>query len=99
MGDVKLPADFAIDALALETDKRRKALGRPYSYGQLIADATEAEREEIAEDYRKQFAKAGKQGHRPKIGNALMPQQGLCDVEDSVCQKLTTLSDIERAGE
>lgn len=46
-----LPADFAIDALALEADRRRKLAGRPYSYGQLVAATTEEERTVLAEQY------------------------------------------------
>ena len=46
-----LPSDFAIDALALEADRRRKLAGRPYSYGQLVAATTEAEREALADRY------------------------------------------------
>lgn len=49
----KLPEDYAIDALSLEAERRSKLLGRPYSYGQLVADTTQAQRQEIAEDYRK----------------------------------------------
>lgn len=48
----KLPADYAIDAFALEAERRGKALGRPYSYGKLVADTTKEEREEILSAYR-----------------------------------------------
>lgn len=48
----KLPADYAIDAFALEAERRGKALGRPYSYGKLVADTTKEEREEILHAYR-----------------------------------------------
>lgn len=75
MGDVKLPADYAIDALALETDRRRAQLGRPYSYGQLVADTTQTQREQIAEDYRKRMKQAGKQGHRRVKGAVLTPEE------------------------
>lgn len=58
----KLPADYAIDALAVEADRRRKLLGRPYSYGQLVADTSESHREEMAEEYRKQFKRKHRKG-------------------------------------
>lgn len=48
----KLPADYAIDALALEAERRSKELGYPYSYGKLVADTTPQQREKIAEEYR-----------------------------------------------
>lgn len=49
----KLPADYAIDALALEADRRRR-LGHPqYSYGKLVAETTYGERQVLAEKYRK----------------------------------------------
>lgn len=46
-----MPADYAIDALSLEAQRRGRELGRPYSYGQLVADTTREQREEIAEAY------------------------------------------------
>lgn len=95
-----LPADYAIDALALETDKRCKALGRPYSYGQLIADTTPEQREQIAEDYRKAMVKTGKKGrHWVNTGAALMPEASTREVEDAVCQKLEAQADGELEGE
>ena len=48
----KLPADYAIDAFALEAERRGKAMGRPYSYGKLMADTSTEEREEILLAYR-----------------------------------------------
>ena len=48
----KLPADYAIDAFALEAERRGKALGRPYSYGKLVAGTTKEEREESLRAYR-----------------------------------------------
>lgn len=48
----RLPADYGIDALAEEAERRAKKLGRPYSYGQLVADTTVAERERICDEYR-----------------------------------------------
>ena len=50
--------DFAIDALALEVDRRKPTKGSSYSYGHLVADTTEAERQVIADRYRK----GGKRG-------------------------------------
>ena len=47
-----LPDDYAIDAMALEAERRGKELGRPYSYGKLMASTTEAERDEIKRNYR-----------------------------------------------
>lgn len=58
-----VPADYRVDALALEADRRAKKLGRPYSYGQLIADTTEAERDEIAERYREELKRAIRRGN------------------------------------
>lgn len=63
-----MPADYRVDALALEADRRAKKLGRPYSYGQLIADTTEAERDEIAERYREELKKAIRRGDRRVSG-------------------------------
>lgn len=52
----KLPGDYALDALALEVDRRSKKMNRPdYSYGKLIADTTPAERERIADTYRTEY--------------------------------------------
>ena len=49
----KLPEDYAIDALAVEVDRRKKKLNRPdYSYGKLVADTTPQERERICDEYR-----------------------------------------------
>lgn len=60
----KLPEDYAIDALALEADRRAKALGRRYSYGQLIADITPVQRLEIMEAYRKKKCEDGSRERR-----------------------------------
>lgn len=62
----KLPEDYAIDALALEADRRAKALGHRYSYGQLIADITAAERLEIVEAYRKRKCEMVGGNRKPK---------------------------------
>lgn len=48
----KLSEDYAIDAFALEAERRGKAMGRPYSYGKLMADTSTEEREEILRSYR-----------------------------------------------
>lgn len=48
---MNLPADYAIDAMSLEAQRRSREIGRPYSYGQLVADTTREQREEIAEAY------------------------------------------------
>lgn len=53
----KLPEDYGIDALALEAERRGKAMGRPYSYGKLVADTTKEEREEILRAYRERGRK------------------------------------------
>lgn len=53
MAGKKLPGDYAIDALAVEAERRAGILGRPdYSYGKLVADTTPEQRERIADDYR-----------------------------------------------
>ena len=66
MGDAvkraRIPLDYAIDALAIETDRRSKAHGRPYSYGQLIADTTPEQREQMAESYRESLERVSKKG-------------------------------------
>lgn len=51
MARKKLPADFGVMAYAKEAERRGKLLDRPYSYGKLVADTTEAEREQIKQDY------------------------------------------------
>lgn len=64
-----VPEDYAIDGLALEAERRSKELGRPYSYGQLVADTTEEERGRIAEGYRRALTKAIRRGkHRVSGG-------------------------------
>lgn len=52
MGRRKLPEDYRLDALAVEARRREEKLGRPYSYGQLVADTTEYERDLICDEYR-----------------------------------------------
>ena len=67
----KLPADYPVDALAVEAEQRAKQLGRPYSYGQLVADTSEEQREEIAEKYRKHFKRRrGKGGTKSFFAEA-----------------------------
>ena len=47
-----MPDDFAVDALSTEALRRGKKMGRPdYSYGKLVADTTEYEREQIVDAY------------------------------------------------
>lgn len=58
----KLPEDFRIDALSSEAARRGKKLGRPYSYGQLVADTTQEERDEICQRYESTFRKRRKSG-------------------------------------
>lgn len=53
----KLPNDYAINAMTAEVERRRKLTGRRYDYGKLIADTTPAEREQIAENYRRRVLK------------------------------------------
>ena len=51
-----LPEDYRVDALAVEAGRRAREMGRPdYSYGKLVADTSPEEREQIANDYRKNF--------------------------------------------
>lgn len=57
MARKKLPADYAIDALALEADRRRKAGSPQYSYGKLVADTTACQREKISEEYKRKFGR------------------------------------------
>lgn len=59
---MNLPADYAIDAMSLEAQRRSREIGRPYSYGQLVADTTRAQREEIAEAYEE----SAKRKHRSR---------------------------------
>lgn len=61
----KLPGDFAIDALSLEVERRKKRTGDyRYTYGRLVADTTPAEREAIVEQYRKDHRKRKRGGTR-----------------------------------
>lgn len=47
----KLPGDYRLDALASEAIRRSGKLGRPYSYGKLVAETTREERDRIVEEY------------------------------------------------
>lgn len=47
-------SDLALTALAVEAERRRKARGLiRYSYGDLVADTTPGERQQIIENYRR----------------------------------------------
>lgn len=51
-----LPEDYRVDAIAVEAERRAREMGRPdYSYGKLVSDTTPEEREQIVEEYRKNF--------------------------------------------
>lgn len=56
----KLPEDYRVDALAKEARRRENLLGKPYSYGKLVADTTEEEREKIGCAYWEEKAKRNK---------------------------------------
>ena len=91
MSDMQnLPADYAIDALSLEAERRRKARGLlRYSYGDLVADTTQEEREAIAEDYKKRLNKARRKGgYRVSSSAGVMPEPSGRELEDAICQKL-----------
>lgn len=100
VGDVKLPEDYAIDGLSLEADRRAKQLGGPYSYGQLIADTTIAQREVIVEDYRKAAVNASKQGRYSVKGGTKLPAKvTVKKAETEICKRLETMIGDEKAGE
>ena len=62
-GRGKLPADYAIDALSKEAERRAKKMNRPdYSYGKLIADTTREEREQIVDAYRAECKRKRRRG-------------------------------------
>lgn len=86
----RIPGDYAIDALTLEAERRRKQKGiAKYGYSQLMADTTPAQREAIIEEYRQKLIAAHKAGkHRVKSGIMLRPETSAREVEDAVCQKL-----------
>lgn len=61
----KLPEDYAIDALALEAERRRRAQNLPdYSYGRLVADTTKEQRERICDEYRAEKERKWKEKNR-----------------------------------
>lgn len=61
----KLPADFAIDALVAEVERRKNEPHRnSFSYGKLIAETTYPEREKIVEDYRRGVSRKDRGGTR-----------------------------------
>jgi hypothetical protein len=60
----KLPADFAIDALTAEVERRKTKGDYRCSYGKLVAATTREQREGIAEQYRKNFRKHKRGGTR-----------------------------------
>lgn len=99
MSEVQLPADYAIDGLSLEASRRAKELGRPYSYGQLVADTTEAQREKSEENYRVAAIKTKEKGGYRVSSGYMRPEQSTREIEDSVCQKLEAVSDTQKAGE
>ena len=66
----KLPEDYAIDALSTEALRRGKEMGRSYSYGQLVADTTEEERERIVDEHKKGFRRKSAAGTRSEFGKA-----------------------------
>lgn len=90
----KLPEDYAIDALSLEADRRGKLLGRPYSYGQLVADTTLVQRQEIAEAYR-----TGASRKKNERAVRYIPVSDREDIE-RILEKVTEDSEeAEKAGE
>ena len=64
----QIHADYAIDALTLEAERRRKKMGvARYGYSQLMADTTPEQRETIVEQYRQNLIAAHRAGkHRVK---------------------------------
>lgn len=89
MSGVYIPGDYAIDAMALETDRRSKAQGWPYSYGQLIADTTREQREQMAERYRKALERESRKGrHRVRSGEMVVPVATERDMEDQIIERL-----------
>lgn len=87
----KLSEDYAIDALALEADRRAKKLGRRYSYGMLIADTTPQERLEISEQYRSKKLRSGETEKYRRSSNK--------EAVRRVTEKIAARSDKEPAGE
>lgn len=53
-------SDLMLTALAVEAERRRKSRGMiRYNYGDLVADTTPEERQEILRSYKKQHARRG----------------------------------------
>lgn len=89
MSDIRIPADYSIDAMTMETERRSKAQGRSYSYGQLIADTTREQREQMAESYRHALEREIRKGrHRVRSGEMVVPAVSDRDVEDQVIARL-----------
>ena len=87
----KLNEDYAIDALALEADRRAKKLGRRYSYGMLIADTTPQERLEISEQYRSKKLRSGETEKYRRSSDK--------EAVRKLKEKITAHSDDKQAGE
>lgn len=87
----KLNEDYAIDALALEADRRAKKLGRRYSYGMLIADTTPQERLEISEQYRSKKLRSGETEKYRRSSDK--------EAVRKLKEKITARSDEKPAGE
>ena len=84
----KLPEDYGIDALALEAERRGKEMGRPYSYGQLVADTTKEEREEILRAYREG-------GRKKRAGSSSVFLKKDKDAEEEAVRKLQEAAETE----
>lgn len=90
----KLPEDYAIDALSLEAERRSKLMGRPYSYGQLVADTTIAQRQEIAEAYRR-----GAVRKKGRTAERYIPVNDREDLKKIRKKTLEEHDETEKAGE
>lgn len=90
----KLPEDYAIDALSLEAERRSKVLGRPYSYGQLVADTTIAQRKEIVEEYRR-----GAGCKKDRTAELYIPVNDNEDLKKIRKKTLEEHDETEKAGE
>lgn len=84
----KLLEDYGIDALALEAERRGKEMGRPYSYGQLVADTTKEEREEVLRVYREG-------GRKKRAGGRSVFLEKEKDAEEEAVRKLQEAADTE----
>ena len=90
----KLPEDYAIDALSLEAERRGRLLGRPYSYGHLVADTTLAQRQEIAEAYRR-----GAGRKKDRTAERYIPVNDREDLKKIRDKTLEEQDETEKAGE